>query len=144
MRVSKETVVNAPPEKVFEYLSDLTKHAEWATPGHGLKVERVSDGATAVGSQFKSEAHQFGAQHDTITVTEMQPNQRLVYEVVTKDNEKFRWGFQLSPTGGGTNVTRTMETVKTGLMTKMMTPMLAVMAPRLLAGDLERIKARLQ
>ena len=37
MRVSKETVVNAPPEKVFEYLSDLTKHSEWATPGHGLR-----------------------------------------------------------------------------------------------------------
>ena len=108
------------------------------------QVERVSDGATALGSQFKSEAHQMGAQHDTITVTEMQPNQRLVYEVVTKDNEKFRWGFQLSPTGGGTKVTRTMETVKTGMMTKMMVPILALMGPRLIRGDLERIKARLQ
>jgi uncharacterized protein YndB with AHSA1/START domain len=144
MRTSQETIINAPPEKVFEYLADLTKHSEWATPGHHVMVERVSDGPTVVGSQFKSQAHQFGAQHDSITVTEVEPNQRLAYEVTTKQGEKYRWGFQLSATNGATKVTRTMESVKTGLMTKMMMPMLVLMGPRLLNGDLERIKGRLQ
>ena len=95
------------------------------------------------GLAIQERSAEMGAQHDTITVTEMKPNQCPRYQVATKDNEKFRWGFPLSPTGGDTKVTRTMETVKTGMMTKTMVTTLALMGPRLIRGDLERMKARL-
>ena len=45
------THIDASPEDVFNYVSDLSKHGEWAADG--LKIEAVSEGPLAVGSEYK-------------------------------------------------------------------------------------------
>jgi len=45
-------VINAQPEAVFAYVSDLTRHPEWS--GGRLKIEAISPGPVTVGSQYLS------------------------------------------------------------------------------------------
>jgi hypothetical protein len=45
-------MIHAQPEAVFAYVSDLTRHGEWA--GGRLTVEAVSPGPVAAGSRHLS------------------------------------------------------------------------------------------
>jgi len=65
------TKISAPAQTVFDYVSDFTKHGEWA--GHGLQVTKDSDGPVAIGSTFSTVAKQFGTQREHSTVTELEP-----------------------------------------------------------------------
>ena len=62
----EQITINAPADKVYAYVSDFTRHGEWA--GHGLAVTKDGDGPVAVGSTFsttaKSVRHPEGTQHD--------------------------------------------------------------------------------
>lgn len=145
MNIVKETDIAAPPEKVYAYLLDFPRHSEWTTPGHGVRITPVVPGPAAVGSSFNSEAHQFGSQHDRIDVKELTPNRRIVYEATMKDGSVFRHTFELAPAGNGTQLSKRFETLKPTLMFRLMAPVVgAVLAPKAVAGDLERIKARLE
>jgi uncharacterized protein YndB with AHSA1/START domain len=140
--VSKEIDISAPPDQVYAYLSDFTRHSEWTTPGHGVHITPDADAPAAVGSTYTSEAHQFGAQRDKVRVTELDPGRRIVYEATMKNGSSFRHMFDLSPNGAGTHLTKRFEGVKLGLMDKLTYPLASRMiAPGLLKGDLERIKS---
>ena len=47
-------VINAKPEDVFTYVSDLSKHGEWAD--NPLEITAVDDSEIAVGKRYKSTA----------------------------------------------------------------------------------------
>jgi uncharacterized protein YndB with AHSA1/START domain len=141
MHYSKETVVKAPPDKVFFYISDIQKHPEWAQ--HKLEVTAVSQGPIAVGSAYQTVGHQMGVSHDRVTVTEMVPNQKFVYESAGKAG-LIRHAFELQPADGGTRVVKSMDGVKLALMTRLMAPMVGMLAPKALGSDLAKIKAKLE
>ncbi len=42
-----QTQINAAPEVVFAYLSDLEKHPEWS---HCMEIEKTSEGQVGVGA----------------------------------------------------------------------------------------------
>jgi len=65
-----KTTISAPAQTVFDYVSDFTKHGEWA--GHGLQVTKDSDGPVAIGSTYSTVAKQFGTQRERSTVTELE------------------------------------------------------------------------
>jgi uncharacterized protein YndB with AHSA1/START domain len=145
MNIVKEADVNAPPEKLYEYLLDFSRHSEWTTPGHGVHITATSAGPTVVGSVFDSEAHQFGSQRDRLNVTELTPNRRIVYEVTMKNGDMFRHTFDLEPAGTGTRLSKRFESLKLSLASKLLSSIAgAFIAPKLLAGDVERIKARVE
>jgi uncharacterized protein YndB with AHSA1/START domain len=144
MNIVKEADIAAPPEKVYEYLLDFPRHSEWTTPGHGVHITPASGGSTVVGSTFNSEAHQFGSQRDRLDVTELVPNRRIVYEVTMKDGNTFRHTLEMQPSGNGTHLSKRFQTLKLSLLSKLTMPMAAVVAPRLVTGDVERIKAHLE
>jgi uncharacterized protein YndB with AHSA1/START domain len=145
MNVVKETDIAAPPEKVYEYLLQFPRHSEWTTPGHGVHITPESDGAIAEGSKFKSEAHQMGAQLDHLVVTDLEPNRRIVYQATMKNGSVFRHTLDIAPSGVGSHLSKRFESVKLGLVDKLMSAVAgAVLAPGLLKGDLERIKANLE
>ena len=142
MRFTKELSINAAPEKVFAYVADLTRHPEWAN--HKLKIEASSDAPLGVGSKFNSVGHQMGMEsHDEVTVVTYEPLQRFAYEAKSKDG-RFRHLIELRPDGSATRVTKSMEVVEASLGTKLMTPLIFLMAPGVLSKDLRRIKARLE
>jgi uncharacterized protein YndB with AHSA1/START domain len=144
MNILKEADIAAPPEKVYAYLLDFPRHSEWTTPGHGVKITPASDGPTTVGSVFNSEAHQFGAQRDRINVTELTPSRRIVYEVTMKDGNTFRHTLEMQPAGNGTHFSKRFQTLNLTLFSKLTLPIGMVIAPKMVADDVERMKARLE
>lgn len=143
MRYTKETVINAPAEKVYAYLADLSRHTEWAS--HPLKLEPASPGAfTAVGSTFASVGHQFGRDNtETVTVRELVPNQSIIYESNGKGG-LTRHTFALIAANGGTRLSKSMESVSWPAFTKLLTPFFMIALPAAMATDLKRIKAKLE
>jgi uncharacterized protein YndB with AHSA1/START domain len=140
-RIARETVINAAPEKVFEYVADMPRHSEWGQ--HDLTVNQTSAGAAGVGSTFASVAHQFGVQKETQTVVDYTPGKRFAFDA-TGSIGTVRHAFELEPVGGGTKVTKTMEIFKPSLMARVMGPIIRSKTKAGLAVDLERIKAKLE
>jgi len=141
MRVEKQATTSASAERTFEYLADLTKHPDWSS--HGLKISQSSPGAIGVGTTFTTEAHQFGKQSDTVTITELVPGRRIVFETKGKAGAVRHW-FEVTPSSAGTTITKGMELVKPSFASRLASPGIRLNVPRMLAKDLERIKSRLE
>ena len=137
----KETTINASPDEVFDYVSDLEKHGEWGA--HDNSVTRRDDSPIAVGKVYDSLGHQFGTQKAVVTVIDYTPGKRFGYESTGKIGV-VRHAFDLAPSGDGTHVTKTMDIVKPSFVTTLMKPMIARKAPPGLEEDLRRIKAKLE
>jgi uncharacterized membrane protein len=141
MRYEQSIVVNAPADKVFAYVSDLTKLPEWG--GFGNVVRPTSQGEVAVGSTYECDGKQFGRHTDNVTVTEYVPSKRFATE--TKGDTGYsRNTFDLEEQGGATKVTKVLEFIKPAMTTRLAAPMLKKMAPGNLANDLQKIKARIE
>jgi uncharacterized protein YndB with AHSA1/START domain len=138
----KQSVVSAPPEKVFAYVADFSRHGEWTA--HRVVIQPSSGGPVGQGSVFTSRNHFMGRElEDRLVVTEFAPNQRLVYEA-DGSTGVFRHIIAVEAADGGSRITKSIETLRLPLTAKLMLPLLMVVAPRALAGDLERIKSRVQ
>lgn len=141
---SQTITINAPAEKVFAYVADISKHGEWGHPSQKLHVEKTSDGPVGQGSTFASVGQQFGEQHDTVTITEYKPNERVVYESEGKAGQ-LRHFFVITPAAGGVEVTKGFDIVRAGFPFALFAPVVTTfIAPGALKGDLERIKAKLE
>lgn len=142
--IERETTIKAPAEKVFAYLVDISRHPEWAA--HQLEVQAKSQGPIQVGSAFESVGHQFGKQPGMVTVTELVPNSKMVYES-TGPVGHFRHQFLIQDEGNGSvRLTKTMEPLQiSSLPLKLLEPIvISLIAPRGLDGDLRRIKEKLE
>jgi uncharacterized protein YndB with AHSA1/START domain len=142
--IERQTSIKASDAAIFAYLADVNNHPQWAA--HELEVTPKSSGPVEVGSAFETVGHQFGEQPGTVTITELVPNSKIVYESDGKAGH-FRHGFVIKDNGDGTSlVTKTMEIDKVNpLPFKLMMPVVrAFIAPRGLDGDLARIKEKLE
>ncbi len=141
---SQQVTINAPAEKVFSYVADISKHGEWGNPSEKLQVERTSAGPIGQGSTFKSVGQQFGTQNDTVTITEYAPNQRVAYESQGKAGH-IRHSFDITPSGSGVQVTKSFDVVKAGFPFVIFQPIVkAFILPGALKSDLERIKVKVE
>jgi hypothetical protein len=84
-----------------------------------------------------------GTHRGVVTIRELVPGQKIVYES-DDDTARIRHAFDLAPQDGGTRLTKSFETVKTGLLLTVFRPMMYVVAPRSLQNDLRKIKERLE
>lgn len=140
----QQIVINAPAERVFNYVADISKHGEWGNPSQKLHVEKTSDGPIGKGSTFKSVGHQFGTQNDTVTITEYVPNQKVVYESQGKAG-LLRHSFEIAPSGNGVEVKKGFDVVKAGFPFVLFRPVVTTfIAPGALRSDLERIRGKLE
>ena len=143
-KVEQQITINAPAEKVFNYLADITKHGEWGNPGQKLQVEKTSAGPIGQGSTFKSVGQQFGTQNDTVTIREYVPNQKVVYESQGKAGI-LRHAFEITPSGNGVQVMKSADVVKAGFPFVLFQPIVQTFVlPGALKSDLERIKAKVE
>ena len=145
MNVVKTIDISVTPERVYSYLLDFPRHSEWTTPGHDVRIEPASEGATVVGSVFNSEGHQMGEQRDRLEVTELRPNHKLVYEATMKNGSKFRHTLELETTSAGTRLSKRFESLRIAFPGPLMAPFVATfILPKALEGDLRRMKANLE
>ena len=140
-RYEERIGIAAPAGKVFDYVSDFTRHGEWA--GHGLEVSKEGDGPVAVGTTFATTAKQFGTQRETSTVTDLTPGQTFGWDSKGALGRVHHW-FTVTDDGGSTTLAKGAEVVEPSFLAKVMSWRLARDLPRNCRADLERIKGRLE
>ena len=117
-KTSTSAHINAKPEDVFNAVSDLARHSEWAA-NTDLKVQASSEGSPAVGSEYRSQVRFMGKDVEAeLSVTEYQPSSRFCF--VAKDSTGVHTqDINISPDNGGTLMERT-TTSEMSLMTTLM------------------------
>lgn len=134
--------IDAPIEKVFAYVSDLTTHGEWAA--NPLKIETISSGAVRIGSRYRSTANSRGATFTAeLVVTELQPPHRFAFSG-QDGTGRFEHRFNLFSQDGGTRVERTVTmqlTTRQWLMFQVLLYTVRLPAAR---KALRSLKARLE
>jgi len=104
--------VAAPPQRVYDIVSDIANHGSWANPAAGLEVTPVSGGPTQVGSTFKS-SQKFAGKHTgaDLKVTKVSPPSTLAFDAVQagKKPVTFTSTFTFTQNAKGTLVERTLD-----------------------------------
>jgi uncharacterized protein YndB with AHSA1/START domain len=138
----EETItISAPLNRVFEYVSDFTKHGEWA--GNNLSAEKVGAGPVGVGTQYKTTAKQFGTQREQSTITQIDAPKTFEWDSVGALGKAHHW-FHLSESGGATTVAKGGQMVEPKFLAKLMSRKLAKDMPAGFRRDLANIKAKLE
>jgi hypothetical protein len=93
--------VDAPPERVWPLVSDITRYGEWSPENQGGRWAKGT-GAPGVGAQF-SGSNKHGKLRWTTkcTVIEYEKNARFAFSVA---ESRTHWGFRLEPAAGGTRL----------------------------------------
>jgi len=105
---SYRVVINAPPDRVFAYVADLTRHPEWS--GARLKVEPLASGPVGVGSQYISHGDVANQKDrpNQLRVTQYQPPTVFAFVAQDPDFGEVPHVFTFTPQAGGTLVDRTV------------------------------------
>ena len=104
--VKRSIIINAPVEKVFNYIADPRNEPEWL-PG-SVEVTDVTRTEEGVGSHYRWVYKILGIRlQGETTVTEFVPNERIVTESKGGIPSTFTHTFQ--PEGAGTKGTVTVD-----------------------------------
>src|SRR5437870_7760160 len=96
--------VDAPPERVYSYVADFTRHPEWSPDE--MKIEAVTPGPTRVGSTYKAEGTLQGKRNRSeLQVTALTPSSRIAFTATDKSGPLFHT-FTFTSQDGGTLVER--------------------------------------
>ncbi len=107
--------IDAPPEAVFDMLSDVGNHGAWANQSAKLNIVEVSGGPPALGSKYRSEQVFAGKPNSAdIEITGFDRPRRFAFSITqrkqgsTKDVH-YTHTFVLTPAGAGTDLERTTD-----------------------------------
>ncbi len=137
--------INVPPETVFAYVSDLSRHPEWS--GGRLAIEAVAPGPIAVGSQYLSRGDVAGQadRPNRLRVTQYQPPDRFAFVANDPDFGDVPHEFRLTARAGGTllerTITVTLPPVRALLFRALILPLIG---KPMMDKALARLKARLE
>lgn len=135
--------ISRPPQDVFDYVGDLSKHPEWQTGL--LSVELVTDGPTKLGSRAKETRHVPGSnQTYEYEITKWDPPRVAAFKVMTgpvRPEGTIR--FTSLDDGTRTRVDFEMEFHGHGLG-KVLVPLAAHDARKHVPGDLQALKERVE
>ena len=99
--------IDAPPDKVWDLVSDVTRIGEFSPETFEAKWTRGSTGPE-VGASFKGHVKRNGVgptYWSPCQVTKCVPNEVFEFAVGTDDITFNTWGYLLQPEYGGTRVT---------------------------------------
>jgi len=105
---SHQVLVHAPLQTVFDYVSDLTRHPEWS--GGELRIEAVTPGPIAVGTEYQSHGEVAGQKNrpNTVQVTAYESPHRFAFVSKDPDFGKVPHEFTFTEQNGGVLIKRTM------------------------------------
>lgn len=95
-----EIQIEASPEAVYDYLSDVTRHGEWSAARLVVQLDRPEAGVTS-GATFTSHARLVGDVAATGQVITVDRPREFVYECLDRTGRN-RWTMRMQPVGGGT------------------------------------------
>ncbi len=136
-RVERTARINAPPEAVFAYVTDLDNLPEWMTGV--VSVEMTSDGRAELGATARVIRELMGQRVEApLTITAYDPPRRLAIDSEVS-GVRASADLVLSADGAGTLLAFAMEIRASG-MTRFMEPMIAGAA----GGDIDESMRRVQ
>jgi len=102
-------LIHAQPKTVFDYVSDLTRHPEWS--GGQLKIEALTPGPIAVGSQYKSQGEVATEKNrpNELRVTALQSPSRFAFVAKDPGFGDVTHDVTFKPEAGGTLMERTVS-----------------------------------
>ncbi len=140
-RAEASLVINCPIDKMFAYLSDISKGTEWQSGL--LEVQQTSSGLVGVGTTLKEVRRLLGRSLETaFTITEYEPDLKLGFKSTTGQIPMSAY-YNLEAEAGGTKITVTVEAELTGIF-RMTEPLVVSTAKRQMAIDLARLKELLE
>jgi hypothetical protein len=124
--------IQATPEAVYDYVSDLNRHPEWA---HEKMTMDAPAGSAPAGAQFSSTVRFMGSVKGSGRVIEAQDSSGL-----------HRWNFLCQPEGEGTRLTYVTERIEAPFYFKLLqAPVFYPAFGRTMMGTgLEKIKAAVE
>ena len=115
MHDSVTVTMHAPPEQIWDLVSDVTRIGRYSP--ETFEAEWL-EGATgpAVGARFRGHVKRNGRgpkYWTTCTVTECEPGRSFFFGVGSEDKPLNLWGYRLEPTAEGTAVTESFTLTPT-------------------------------
>ena len=140
-RVERSARIEAPPDEVFAYLSDLEKLSEWQAGV--VSARRTSEGEMGVGATALVTREVVGNRVEApLTITEHDPPRRLaIGSEVSGVKAHATLDFEPSEDGEATDLTFAMEIRGSGF-TGFIEGMIASAAGGDIDASLERLKER--
>src|SRR5438552_5196895 len=115
--------IDAPPEKVWALVSDITRMGEWSPENLGGEWQEGSS-EPSVGAKFKAGNKQGRMKWSTTCeVTESEPGKVFAFSTKKKKGDDWtRWRYSFEPAAGGTAVTESYEAVSYPLYLRVIAP----------------------
>lgn len=135
--------LNAPAARVYDYLSDLARHADWSSAVRS--IELVNGEAGKVGAEYRAEEDKPAKIVSFARITALDAPRRIAWQ--STDHRIFRteWEFLIEPrTDGKTHLTQRVTFYTLSLLARLLLQMRKRQAPAENRASLERIKARLE
>ena len=133
--------IDAPPEVVFDYVSDVVRHPDWAH--EKLEIERTGSTTNEADTTFAYAVHFMGTTKGTLTVKESVRQSRFVYEC-DDPSGLYRWTFDITAKDGGTHLKHRVEFLRESLKVRLSkTIMLPLIGNRMVNAGLENIRQEL-
>jgi len=99
-------VMHAPPEKIFAYLADFTRHAEWSSNIKEIKLVR---GATAtVGAEYESIEDIPRPMTTFARITELRAPNLIAWQATDKRVFKTDWRIEIAKQKDSSQVTQSV------------------------------------
>ena len=148
-RSSLTVWVPANPDQVFAYVSDITRHPEWAV--HKVTVQPLDPaGPVRVGSRFTSSGRQGGRDWpSTLEVTIYERPRRFEFTatggpIPSPAGNPHRHTFRFMPDGGGTRIVYERLNPIQRRVTVVLLPIIGRFAMRIRRKAMVNLVARLQ
>jgi uncharacterized protein YndB with AHSA1/START domain len=140
--ITCSVTIAQPPEQVFAYVTDVSKHAEWSPKP--FRVEDLS-GPVTKGTTFTSYGTIPGDKNhrNDVEVTEYEPPSRFALRSAEKDEHFFNT-FEISAEGAGSKLLRTMDMPVPGGFLGVVFPMFVPLIRRDVQKGLNKLKANLE
>ena len=139
--VEKSIIINAPPEKVFEYIDDPMNDPEWMI---GMVEVHEVEGLPGVGRHFHWTFKMVGIPlKGQSTTIEHVPNRRTVTE--SQGGVSSTWAADVEPEGEGTKLTMKVEyAIPVPVLGKLAEQLISKQNQRNLESSMETIKEMLE
>lgn len=117
-QVEVSRVIAAPPERLYELVSDMPKMAQWSPENTGGTWLKGATGP-ALGAKFKGTNKKGSTKWSTLaTVVVAEPSREFAFDVTAGGMKVARWGYRFEAVDGGTKVTEYWDDHRTKVMAK--------------------------
>ena len=138
-RVEGEIVINRPVDEVFDFVADECNEPRYNP--HMLRAEQISEGATGLGTRFRTELRTMGRTMPMIVEFTAFERPRRLASVTRSSMMQTEGALTFDPVPGGTRMRWLWEVRPRGVL-KMIAPLVGVIGrrqERRVWGDLKRL-----